>query len=479
MDRKQVERLGIQQEQQAIQQRQRGIVGLAEKLVAGVCLLVKVAASVLHESLGQVRKNLVEDPPSKAIAQFLRKGLRVESELIQERKRLASHRFARHWQGWHERRGSEEQPEIPQRDQVILAQRFRQFDFVVVARAGVGCGAVQPPVLSVGQNGPRHLVLLQRPYDADSGHVVRTVSIKVILPIQRPVPLVSEQRRDGGRVAGAIRRTQQKVGLVILAQRVQLETQGRQGRLHKLGVHVLGGQLPHVTRVRQDFRQALVQRPQVRVPDRKRPCVSQSGLQEIVAEQATVVELVLGPFRQPKGVTNPLKLGKRIGSRTAHPFKHTKMHPGWMPPVKRNQAMAYSDTCTARSARLNSLLHQHEVQGVEVTGGDNQQGVSGLISKRCRQRLSQLDRLSRGFKAVHLQRWRQTWRKSFCSNPIDAPNQVLETLSDPEAARRLLDRFARVIAQDAQQLLDPSAITRRLYGRNVDPPCSTNQGASP
>ena len=46
VDGQQVERFGVQQEQQAVQQRQRGIVGLAEELVAGLGFLVKMAAAV-------------------------------------------------------------------------------------------------------------------------------------------------------------------------------------------------------------------------------------------------------------------------------------------------------------------------------------------------------------------------------------------------------------------------------------------------
>ena len=84
MNGQQVERLGIQQEQEAIQERERGIIGLSQELVAGFGLLVKAAAAVLHETFGQVGKDLVEDASPQTIAHFLGKGLGAEPDLIEE-----------------------------------------------------------------------------------------------------------------------------------------------------------------------------------------------------------------------------------------------------------------------------------------------------------------------------------------------------------------------------------------------------------
>ena len=152
-----------------------------------------MTAAVLHETFGQVGKHLVEDPPAKAVAHFLGKGLGAEADLIEEGKQaLTPGPSPGYGRGESEGGRPEEQPEVAQGNQVVAVQCLGQFDFKVVAGAGVGRGAVQPPILAVGENSPRRLVLLQRPHDADARHVIGAFAIQVVLPIERAVPGIGQ-----------------------------------------------------------------------------------------------------------------------------------------------------------------------------------------------------------------------------------------------------------------------------------------------
>ena len=225
--------------------------------------------------------------------------------------------------------------------------------------------------------------------------------------------------------------------------------------------------------------QLLVDAAQIRVPDGKRPSVGQPRLEEVIAEQAPVIELVFGPFGQAEGIANPLELCEGIGGRAAHPLQHAEMHSRGTAAIDGHQAVGDGNAGPARPAGLDLLLDEHEVQRIKVTGGGNQQGVCRLVSKRRDQGLAELDGQCRGLETVHLKRRGQPRTQPLRGNPADTADQVLGPLRDAKAGSRLFARFAGVVAQGGQQLLDPRPIARRLYRGNVDSSWPANHGSPP
>ena len=108
----QVERLGVEQEQNAIEQRERGVVGLIEKIVTRLGLLVEMLAAVLDEAFGEIREHFLKDAVTQPVAQLFGECFRAETKLVEETDRLIFCWCTRHWRDRCERLRAEEVVEI-------------------------------------------------------------------------------------------------------------------------------------------------------------------------------------------------------------------------------------------------------------------------------------------------------------------------------------------------------------------------------
>ena len=236
LDRQQVARLGIEDEEQSVKQRQSS----AEDGIEGI--LRKIArARAMHEideSFGEQRKDILEDAALEVLAEFARVFLALIQNAVNQRKRGFAP-LADDCAG-HERIAAKQQPEIAEGvtglggTGSLIGEQVRQIDLVIVGRARMGAARIEPPQTPVRHDHPRGVAAFEQTDHLRAGvRVGRGAVAAVVLGIEHPVPRIGEAQRQR-RGIGLVLRIEQVTRAVGIIAANRVESQGSKDRLEKL-----------------------------------------------------------------------------------------------------------------------------------------------------------------------------------------------------------------------------------------------------
>ena len=197
-DRQQVPALGVEQEEQPVQQRQGRLEDVGQFLLGRLLVQAEALLAVHEEALRQMREDREEDAILEPVAQALGVFPAAEQDVV-EPAALALGLSAR------EGGGAQEQPPVPERFVRIgvarCGQRLDQIDFVEVRGSCMGLAAVEPPQPAVGDDDPVGGPCVEGRHDAGTGVFFRRVGIVQVRAVEPAVPGIDERRRQLAAVA--------------------------------------------------------------------------------------------------------------------------------------------------------------------------------------------------------------------------------------------------------------------------------------